>query len=107
MDPRLIGEERSIEVHRRIAARMREEPWILEEARRVVEGWASGGKVHPFYVESWRQCLSAPEAELGAFLVEGSERARRLRKVSPFSHALEPRERWRLWREVRDRMEGR
>jgi hypothetical protein len=38
-----------------------------------------------------------------AFLVERSELADELRQSSPFAGALRPQERWRIWRETRER----
>jgi hypothetical protein len=39
-----------------------------------------------------------------SFLVERSELADELRQSSPFAGALEPRERWRIWRATRERL---
>jgi hypothetical protein len=51
--------------------------------------------------------LELPLPQLSAQLVDPSQRARDLRQATPFAGALDPRERWRLWKEVRDRWEAR
>jgi hypothetical protein len=44
---------------------------------------------------------------VAAFLVERGELADELRQSSPFAGALKPQERWRIWRETRERfLEG-
>jgi hypothetical protein len=37
--------------------------------------------------------------------VDESEEARALRQVTPFAGAIDPRTRWRIWREVRAALE--
>lgn len=105
MDPRVIGDERSLAIHARVAAMIREEPSLLAAARRRVDGWRLDGTVHRHYVDAWQAELGRPVDELCALLVERSDRARQLRQVSPFAGVVDPRARWRLWREVRERLE--
>ncbi len=101
-----LAEERSLAYHRAVAARLRGEPSLLEVARRRVDAWiAAGGRSAP-YARAWRELLDRPLPELEAFLVDPSERARELRQSTPFAGALDPRERWRLWAEVRARFEA-
>ena len=39
------------------------------------------------------------------FLVDEGEHARELRQSTPFAGLIDPRARWRLWAEVRERFE--
>ncbi len=103
LDPRLLAEERSLAYHRAVAERLEGQPELVERARRQVRAWRSRGQV-PFYVARWEHVLSLPVAELAAALVADTEEARALRQSTPFAGALPARERWGLWREVRDRM---
>lgn len=105
MDPHRLAEERSVAYHRAIAERLRERPEILESARRRVEAWTSGGSV-PFYAQKWAEILAGDASSVAAFLAERSELANELRQSSPFAGALRPQERWRIWRETRDRFQG-
>jgi hypothetical protein len=102
MDPHRLAEERSLAYHRVIAARIVREPALLERARVKVAAWlAEGGSA--FYARAWERVLSAPAETIAAQLVADTEEARALRQATPFAGALEPRERWRIWREVRER----
>lgn len=103
MDLHRLAEERSIEYHRRIAHRMREDLRILDRARERVRAWRRDGSVAPDYAREWDRALALDIEDLCALLVDRGEHARALRQVTPFAGALDPRERWRVWREVRDR----
>jgi hypothetical protein len=74
MDPHRLAEERSVAYHRVIAERLQRQPEIL------------AGDI----------------SSIVSFLTERSELADELRQSSPFAGALEPRERWKIWRETRD-----
>lgn len=106
MDLHRLAEERSVAYHRVIAERLRHQPEVLERARRRVQEWlmsgADGASV-PFYARKWAEVLAGDVSSIAAFLVERSELADELRQSSPFAGALQPRERWKIWRETRDR----
>jgi hypothetical protein len=104
MDPHRLAEERSVAYHRLIAERLREEPEVLENARRRVQTWLASGSQPPFYARKWAEILAGDLQSIAAFLVERSDLADELRQSSPFPGALKPRERWHLWRETRDRL---
>lgn len=103
MDPHQLGEERSLEYHREIARRLRTDPRLIENARRLLDTWEAGGGRAQHLFARWRDQLERPLDELAAFLVDSGEEARELRACSPFAGALTPRERWRIWRAVRAR----
>ncbi|HYO14404.1 MAG TPA: hypothetical protein VE685_14505 [Thermoanaerobaculia bacterium] len=86
MDLHRLAEERSVAYHRAIAEKLRHQPEVLEKARRRVQEW-----------------MASDVSTIAAFLVERSELADELRQSTPFAGALDPRERWRIWRETRDR----
>jgi hypothetical protein len=106
MDPHRLAEERSVAYHRVIAERLRDQPEVLENARRRVQGWLAQDGESRFYARKWSEILAGDPASVAAFLVERSEIADELRQSSPFAGALKPRERWRIWRETRDRLTG-
>lgn len=99
-----LAEERSLALHSLVAARLRDDPRLVAAARARVEGWLEDGSVHRDYAVVWHQLLSGPLGSLLDLLVDRSERARALRQCSPFAGVIDPRTRWRLWREVRVRM---
>jgi hypothetical protein len=58
------------------------------------------------YAEEWARVLAGSLDEACALLVDDSERARALRQVTPFAGVVDARTRWRIWREVRERLES-
>lgn len=106
MDLHRLAEERSVAYHSAIAERLRVEPGILEHARQRVAGWLTREGGAPFYARKWAEVLAGEPAAVAAFLVEQSELATELRQSSPFAGALTPQERWKIWRETRERLAG-
>lgn len=58
----------------------------------------------PFYARKWAEILSRDAPAVAVFLVERSELADELRQSSPFAGVLKPKERWKIWRETRERV---
>jgi len=102
MDAHRLAELRSVAYHRALAARIAEDPRILTRARERVRQWLAEGRA-TFYARRWAELLSGPEDRLREWLVADTEDARALRQSTPFAGELDPRERWRIWREVRER----
>jgi hypothetical protein len=98
-DLRLRNEERSIALHRAVGERLREDPALIDRARERVDAWLAEGLVHRVYGEAWRDLLSGPFDRLLAVLTRDDDHARTLRQCSPFAGVLDPRTRWRIWRE--------
>ena len=103
MDRHRLAEERSVAYHAVIAGRLPYQPDILAAARRRVAGWLADGVPAPAAAARWSAVLAQDLPAIAAFLVERSDIADELRQSSPFAGALRPRERWQIWREVRDR----
>jgi len=102
MDPHRLAEERSVAYHRVIAERLQRQPEVLASARQRVQTWLASGTETPFYARKWAEILAGDIPSIAGFLTERSELADELRQSSPFAGALEPRERWKIWRETRD-----
>ncbi len=101
MDPHHLAEARSLAYHRVVAARLRDDPRLLDLARENVARWLpAAGRGEPV-LRRWQAILARPLDEIGALLVDPGPDACELRHASPFAGALDPRERWRIWREVR------
>lgn len=103
MDPHRLGEERSVAYHGAIAEKMLRQPEVLEAARQRVAGWLEAGEPAPFYARKWAEILARDLSQVAAFLTERSELAIELRQSSPFAGALSPQERWKIFREIRER----
>ncbi len=73
-------------------------------ARERVRSWMETSGHVPFYAREWAEILGRDITSIEAFLVERSEIADELRQSTPFAGALPPRERWRIWRETRERL---
>jgi hypothetical protein len=107
MDLHRLAEERSLAYHRRVATLLPQRPDLFAKAKQRAQTWATSGESHSPYAERWLALLEGRIEALLAALVDPSERARALRQATPFAGALDPRERWTLWKEVRQAMEVR
>jgi len=105
MDLPRLGEERSVAYHSAIAERMRDHPEILENARQRVQEWLASRERDRFYVRKWEEILKGDVSSVAAFLAERTELAVELRQSSPFAGVLRPQERWKIWRETRERFQ--
>jgi len=103
MDPHWLSRETSVAYHSVIAERLRHQPEILENARRRVATWLASSESERFYARKWAEILAGDPSSIAAFLVERSELADELRQSTPFAGALRPQERWKIWRETRER----
>jgi hypothetical protein len=103
MDLHRLGEERSIAYHRVIAERLQSQPEVLENARRRVQTWLASPETARFYARKWSEILAGDVPSIAAFLVDRSELAVELRQSSPFAGALRPQERWKIWRETKEK----
>lgn len=100
-----LAEARSLALHEAIAERLEADPSILERARARVNGWLTSGEVAPLWARRWNEILSRPVDDIRSALIADTEEARALRQVTPFAGAIDPRTRWRIWREVRETWE--
>jgi hypothetical protein len=105
MDLHRLAEERSLAYHRAVADLVRRDPRILERARERVHAWLSEGRV-PHYAREWERVLARSLDSICEVLVADDEQARALRQSTPFAGALDPRERWRIWKAERRRVES-
>jgi hypothetical protein len=101
-----LAEERSLAYHRQVAELLALHPEMLASFRARAFAWATSGESHAPYGQKWLALLDGPFEQLLEALVDPSERARALRQSTPFAGAIGPRERWRIWREVREQMES-
>lgn len=102
MDPHRLAEERSLAYHEVVASRLVDQPELMRRARERVDAWLMQVPP-PHHAVAWAEKLSGSLESLRIFLVDDGEQARELRQSTPFAGALDPRERWRLWREVAGR----
>lgn len=87
-------DDRSLWFGRAIAARLADDPSLVEKARATLERWwvTSSPGVRPA-LEEWRQALDGPPQAIIALLTGTDERATRLRQSNPFAGVLTPQER--------------
>jgi hypothetical protein len=56
------------------------------------------------YARRWDRILRGSSDDIRALLVADTEEARALRQSTPFAGVIDPCERWRIWKETRDRV---
>jgi hypothetical protein len=94
-------DEISLEMARRVAARLRQRPDLLRVAHDNLDRWTKLNAGSPALLRcysEWREILKRPLEEICELLSSGSEEARRLRQNSPFAGVLTAREVWELKR---------
>jgi len=92
-------DEISLELGRCTAARLRQQPELLQLAHENLARWsrlnASAPALLRCYAE-WRELLRHPVEKICQLLSSDNETARRLRQNSPFAGVLSAREVWEL-----------
>lgn len=104
MNAHALAEARSLELHRLIVHHLQSDPTLVDRARERVRGWQRDGSVSAPYANQWASLLDGPFEQLRGVLLDEGERARALRQCTPFAGVVDPRTRWRIWREVRERL---
>ena len=93
-------DQRSLELHRLIAERLRQHPERLEGVRRTLARWAVIVSPHSQpYVAQWQRLVDAGMEAALAVALEDSERASTLRQCSPFGSVLAPKERFAFFKQ--------
>lgn len=90
-------DEISLELGRRTAARLRQQPGRLQLAHDNLARWSKQNADAPALLRcyaEWRELLQRPLEEICAVLTSDDEAARRLRQNSPFAGVLNAREVW-------------
>lgn len=103
--PHDLAELRSLALHHAVAARLVEDPSIVQGARQRVLDRLQSGVTSREYADRWLHLLDGSSDELIAAITDTSEHGAALRQTTPFSFVIPPRERWRIWREVRAQWE--
>jgi hypothetical protein len=85
--------ERSLAMHRLIAAKVQADPALLDKARDNLRRWQEMEGSPKLALAEWEQILSGPVSQVTQFLTDPSERATRLRQSSPFASILTEAER--------------
>ena len=92
-------DEISLELGRRTAARLRQQPELLQLAQENLARWSRLNANAPALLrcyEEWREILQHPLTDICQLLSSESEAACRLRQNSPFAGVLRAREVWEL-----------
>jgi len=91
---------RSRLLHERVAVKLVNDPALIERARSRLEKLRGTNPSARRYHARWAELLGGPREALLRTLSEDSEAAAELRKESPFTTLLEPRERARVLRRL-------
>lgn len=97
-----IIDQRSLAMVRVIVAKIDADPDRkgLEHARAVCRRWLDAGN-RP--AQEWAAIVARSWAEIRNVLLDESDEGQRLRQSDPFCGILTPEERWRIYREFRER----
>jgi hypothetical protein len=101
-----VHDEVSLEMGRRVAAGLCEQPALLQIARDNLAGWLRQNADAPALGRCYRQWLAIlerPLEESCQILCADSEEGRRLRQNSPFAGVLPPAEIWSIKAVIRQR----
>lgn len=101
-----VHDEISLEMGRRIAARLREQPALLQIARDNLARWLRQNADAPALVRcyrEWQAILERPLGDICQILDTDTEQGRRLRQNSPFAGVLPPSEVWSIKSAIRQR----
>ncbi len=101
-----LAEARSLALHVEILARLQQDPGLLSQVRERLSEWQRDPSKPRPYVDSWIRLLDGPFELLKSTMTGDDEHARALRQATPFAGIVDPRTRWRIWTEVRERLEG-
>jgi len=94
----------SLEIARRVAARLRSDPQLLQLARDNLARWLNRNGSVPALrrsYEEWQGILERPLDEICARLTAPTDDGQRLRQNSPFAGVLAPAEIWEIKRHFR------
>ena len=89
----------SLELGRRTATRLRQQPDLLQLARENLDRWTRLNFNAPALLRcyaEWGELLNRPLEEICAALTSENEEGQRLRQNSPFAGVLPAREVWEL-----------
>jgi hypothetical protein len=99
-----LTDEISLEMARRVAARLRQQPELIRVAQENLNRWtrlnANAPSLLQCYTE-WHEILKRPLEEICRLLTSETEEAGRLRQNSPFAGVLSAPEVWELKQRLR------
>ncbi len=101
-----VHDQVSLEMGRRVAARLLGEPALVQFARDNLTRWLRQNADAPALVRcyrEWEAILDRPLADLCKLLGDDTGEARRLRQNSPFAGVLPPAEVWAIKAAIRQR----
>lgn len=96
----------SFEIGRRVAARLRLSPELMEVASGNLARWSKLNAGAPSLLRcyaEWQEILTRPIEDICELLRAETEEAQRLRQNSPFAGVLPPAEVWSIKSEIRRR----
>ena len=99
-----MTDEISLELGRRVAGRLRQQPELLQVAQDNIDRWTRLNSNAPALVRcyaEWRGILTHSLEEICQLLTSETEEARRLRQNSPFAGVLAASEVWEVKQRLR------
>ena len=99
-----IHDRVGLEIAKRVVARLREQPDLVNIARNNIRRWQERNAESPSLLacyREWEMILQQPFEEVCVVLCADTDEGRRLRQNSPFVGVLPPGEIWEIKRSAR------
>ncbi len=101
-DTYLISDYRSLELHRLVAKKIADEPFLLQKALDNINRWQKQNKYPQPYLSEWILYINKGLPSLLSFLVSKTDEAQRLSSSSPFVGLITQEERAEVFRRFND-----
>lgn len=92
---------RSLELHRMVAAKLKENPCLVNTALENIERWKKQNNFPQLYLDDWLDVINQGAEPLLEFLVSETDEAQRLRSSSPFVGIISQEERDDIFKRFR------
>jgi len=98
----LRSDIKSLEYHRLVVKKLRQDPSLIKKALGNIRRWKKQNQYPQPYLEDWLTHIDKGLDHLCAFLLSETDEAQRLRSSSPFAGILTEDERMKIWMEHHD-----
>lgn len=99
------GEQKSLAMHKAVAAKVRAQPFLLSKARERLQWLRNKNPAAVSYYDDWADLLDGNIETLLAAMVDPSEHACALRQENPFVDLVDQKERARIFREIAETLD--
>lgn len=95
-------DQRSIDLHRKIAEKIRNNPSLFSLAQKKLSEFITAGNSSLPYFIQWKEIFDSGLDFVLKEITKDTEKMRALRQSSPFTGILTPKERWSIYETYRN-----